>query len=261
MYLKPETTVSDWSAVEAFLAEHPLGLLTTAIPLVGQPTMQASHVPFLYLPPASPPPTLTGSGSSGVCGTWSSTASGGEEIDLGRLRCHLARSNPQAKALLSRSPSTEDEALIVFASPLNHAGYISPRWYTTTKPATAKTVPTWNYAELHVYGHIAPTSPATLSQIVRDLSDAQERRYADTVGRDEVWSVDDAPPKYVELLQRAIVGLEVKVTRVGLKMKMSREKPEGDRQGVMAGLREVGGDAARVADLVERLGPMKKASS
>lgn len=53
--------------------------------------------------------------------------------------------------------------------------------------------------------------------------------------------------------------MEVTVTKVGMKMKMSREKVEGDREGVMAGLRSVeqAGEEA-VADLVERLGPFKK---
>ncbi|TKY90456.1 hypothetical protein EX895_000454 [Sporisorium graminicola] len=260
MYMRPETVVSEWSAVEEFLGEHSLGLLTTAIPLAGQATLQASHLPFLFLPPGTPPPVAESVGTTSnnsVDGTWNSGPD--DTLDLGRLQCHLARSNPQAKALLSLS--APEEVLVVFSSPLNHAGYISPQWYTTTKPATAKTVPTWNYAELQVYGRILPTDSATLAQITRALSDTHERKYADQTQKAEVWSVDDAPESYVRLLQRAIVGMQIKITKIGLKMKMSRDKGVGDREGVLEGLRGVGGEAGRVADLVERLGPMKRAAS
>ncbi|CDR98660.1 uncharacterized protein SPSC_02461 [Sporisorium scitamineum] len=259
MYMRPETVVSDWDAVESFLSEHSLGLLTTAIPLSGQSTLQSSHLPFLFLPPSTPPLTANATASTStnsVDGTWNCGPDG--DVDLGKLQCHIARSNPQAKALLSVQAG--EEVLVVFSSPLNQAGYMSPQWYLETKPSTAKTVPTWNYSELQIYGTISPTPPAVLSQIVRRLGDKHERKYADKVGTAQVWTVDDAPPKYIELLERAIVGFEVKITKVGFKMKMSREKSVGDRKGVLEGLRRVGGEAGEVADLVERLGPMKKAS-
>lgn len=250
MYLKPETLVSEWSAVESFLSAHPLGLLTTCIPLSNQSTLQASHVPFHFIRPTTEPRGAnTSSAGQSVCGTWNSSSS----IDLGVLQCHLARSNPQAKALLSLTEPTE--VLIVFSSPSNQKGYISPSWYTTTKPATAKSVPTWNYAELQIYGTLSITSPTTLSQIVRSLSDSHESRLEHNIGK-HAWSVDDAPPRYIELLQNAIVGIHVNVTKVGMKLKMSRDKVHGDRQGVVAGLRDAGAD--EVADLVDKFGPLNK---
>ena len=258
MYLRPETIVSDWHAVASFLQHHPLGLLTTAIPFDGQSTIQASHLPFHFLPPSTPPLTRQEAAEAALStnsieGTWSASSTN----DLGTLRCHLARVNPQAKALLSLS--APQEVLVVFSSPQNSSGYISPSWYAHTKPATAKTVPTWNYTELQVYGTISPVPPQTLSEIVRELSDTHEHRLAATAGKTEVWKVEDAPEAYIRVLERAIVGMEVRISRIGMKCKMSREKVEGDREGVIKGLREVGGeDEAKLADLVEALGPFKK---
>lgn len=266
MYLRPEVIVSDWNAVERFLFTNSLGLLTTSIPLTGQSTIQASHIPFHFVPPATQPPTTQEShsaplSSNSIHGTWNSDSG---KVDLGKLRCHLTRANPQAKSLLSffsSSPSsTEQEVLIVFSDPVNQAGYISPQWYTETKPATGKVVPTWNYSELQIYGTISPLSSTALSQLVRDLSDTHEQKYVTKVGKEGVWKVEDAPEKYIEILERAIVGMEVTVTKVGFKCKMSQEKGEPDRQGVLAGLREVGGDAQRMAALSQDLGPLNKTS-
>jgi transcriptional regulator len=250
MYLRPEVEVSDWGFVEQFLADHPLGLLTTAIAVPGQPTIQASHVPFLFSPPPQHPTKNAKWTSTG--GTWS--RDGGN--DLGVLRCHLARANPQAKALLSASSS--DEVLVVFSDPINQAGYISPQWYIETKPAIAKTVPTWNYSELQIYGHarIVPTE-----QVVEDLSDLHEHRLVEANPKSHVWKVSDAPEAYIKRLHAAIVGIEITITSVACKLKMSRDKNDTDRQGVVDGLKGVGNDAAdKIADTVQRLGAFKKSS-
>lgn len=83
----------------------------------------------------------------------------GSETELGRLRGHLARQNPQSKAIIeeinslkSVSSSTnvlEYDVLIIFTSPAHH--YVTPKLYTETKPASGKVVPTWNYAAVQVY--------------------------------------------------------------------------------------------------------------
>ncbi|SPO20790.1 related to transcriptional regulator [Ustilago trichophora] len=266
MYLRPETVVNDWSQVEHFIRSNPLGLLTTSIPLSGQSTIQASHLPFLFTSPVETPccsSELSNTLKNSVGGIWN-------QGDLGLLRCHLSRSNPQAKALLSRfnhqgnrndAKIEKEEVLVIFSDPNNQFGYISPQWYKSTKPSSGKTVPTWNYSELQLYGHISLISP---SEIVRHLSDTHEHLLAEKLGKNsnqQIWSLDDAPKSYIQVLERAIIGLEIKITKIGFKMKMSREKNEGDRKGVLEGLRgvpaEKGEGEAKVADLVERLGPMK----
>ncbi|SNX81535.1 related to transcriptional regulator [Melanopsichium pennsylvanicum] len=266
MYLRPETVVSDWTEVERFLEALPLGLLTTAIPLAGQPTIQASHLPLLFTPPSRAPATVAevsqtpiSSTSTSFSGTWNSNPNSSTNFDLGILRCHLSRGNPQAKALLSQAEQTcteNEEVLAVFSDPTNIAGYISPQWYKATKPDTGKVVPTWNYTELQLYGHPTIVSP---SQIVRDLSDKHEQLYANKVNKQEKWKVEHAPREYTDLLERAIIGLEIKINRVGFKCKMSTEKAEGDRTGVIEGLRDLGGEAAIMGDLVEKRASTKQA--
>ena len=255
MYLRPEVISTDWSDAVRFIESHHLGLLTTAIPLSGQPTIQATHIPFLFDAPGTAPTTavenINNIATNSTTGIWN----GG---DLGKLRCHLARSNPQAKALLSvpELSLASEEILVVFSDPNNAAGYVTPQWYIETKPATAKTVPTWNYAELQLYGHARLTSP---SQIVRDLSDQEEKKYADkTQNGGKCWKVEDAPANYIEIKERAIVGVEITITKAAFKLKMSRENTNGDRKGVIDGLRQLGGHAEKeMADTVERLGPLK----
>jgi transcriptional regulator len=73
--------------------------------------------------------------------------------------------------------------------------------------------------------------------------------------REEPWSVDDAPPDYVEAMCRGIVGVEIRLTRIEGKWKLSQNRPAADRRGVARGLRERGGDVDRaLADGVERAG-------
>ncbi len=91
-----------------------------------------------------------------------------------------------------------------------------------------------------MYGRISALPREGLSQLLSDLSDTHERKYVEKKGSGKTWKVDDAPEKYIDLLERAIVGFEVRVTRFGFKCKMSREKSAGDREGVVEGLRGVG---------------------
>ena len=109
-------------------------------------------------------------------------------------------------------------------------------------------VPTWNYVTAHVHGRfVVHDDPAWVEALVRRLTAKHEGR------RDEPWSVDDAPARYVAGQLRAIVGLEVEITRVEAKWKLSQNRPAADRRGVAEGsARE--GDAA-MARLVEASDP------
>ncbi len=63
----------------------------------------------------------------------------------------------------------------------NTEGYISPQWYVETKPSTAKTVPTWNYVELQLYG--VPRILASPHAVVEALSDKTRALYTPKVGK------------------------------------------------------------------------------
>jgi transcriptional regulator len=139
----------------------------------------------------------------------------------GALLGHLARNNPQWRA------DVAGEALAIVRGP---DAYVSPSWYAT-KTEHGRVVPTWNYVTAHVYGRlVVHDDPAWVEALVRRLTAKHEG------GRAHPWSVDDAPPRFVEGQLRAIVGVELIVTRVEAKAKLSQNRPEADVAGVVAGL-------------------------
>jgi transcriptional regulator len=158
----------------------------------------------------------------------------------GTLRLHIARANPQWKEL-----EAVEECLVVFQGPHD---YVTPSWYAT-KRETGKVVPTWNYAMVHVWGR---------PRIMRD--DAWLRRQLDdlTLSREghrtQPWKVDDAPADFVAMQMRAIVGVEIPIGRIEGKWKMSQNRPQTDREGVIAGFREAGEAGEVLAALVEERG-------
>ncbi|MFW0784924.1 FMN-binding negative transcriptional regulator [Gordonia sp. CPCC 206044] len=139
-----------------------------------------------------------------------------------RLLGHVARANPHW-----RSASPEVETVAIFPGP---DAYISPTFYAT-KAETGKTVPTWNYEVIAVYGRLhVVDDPDWLREQVTALSERHER------DRTEPWSVSDAPADYVTDQLRAIVGVEVAITRWEGKAKLSQNQPARNRDGVIAGL-------------------------
>jgi transcriptional regulator len=159
---------------------------------------------------------------------------------LGTLRGHLARANPHWRDL------GDAAALVVFEG---EEGYVTPSWYET-KRETGKVVPTWNYAMVQVRGRPRPVEDREwLARHVADLTDRQE------AGRAEPWAVSDAPEPFVAGQLKGIVGVEVEILRIEGKWKVSQNRPEADRAGVVAGLRAQG-DAASLAmaGLVARRG-------
>ncbi|HLH83033.1 MAG TPA: FMN-binding negative transcriptional regulator [Trebonia sp.] len=155
--------------------------------------------------------------------------------ELGALHGHLARNNPQW-----RLPA-QGEALAIVRGP---DAYITPSWYAS-KAEHGRVVPTWNYVTAHVYGRLAVhDDPRWTEDLVRRLTAKHE------AARARPWSVDDAPRAFIEGQLRAIVGVELAITRIEAKAKLSQNRPAADVDGVIAGLRERGDRAS--ADAVER---------
>ena len=141
---------------------------------------------------------------------------------LGTLRGHLARANPQW-----RDGFSGVEALAIFDGP---DAYVSPRLYAATR-RSGRHVPTWNYTTVQAAGAlVVRDDPAWLIEIVRRLTDRHEARWPDG------WSVDDAPPDYIESELRAIVGIELRISRLEGKRKLSQNRAPADVDGVIAGL-------------------------
>jgi transcriptional regulator len=137
-----------------------------------------------------------------------------------RVRAHLARPNQIWKL----APC---DALLVV--PISDA-YISPGWYPS-KAEHGKVVPTWNYEVVHLHGRLVAHDDAEWTvTMVSDLTDLHEAELASP------WSIDDAPDDYIEQLMGGIVGIELEVSRIDAKRKLSQNKSDADRAGAIAGL-------------------------
>jgi transcriptional regulator len=154
-----------------------------------------------------------------------------------RLVMHAAKANPQWRSLA--------EPAVALAIVTGPDAYISPNWYPS-KAEHGRAVPTWNYSAVHLTGPVTVHhEPEWLREAVTMLTDLHES------GREHPWAVTDAPERYTSGQVRAIVGIEMAVERVEAKSKMSQNRSEADRAGVVAGLRaEPFPGAGAVADAV-----------
>ena len=153
------------------------------------------------------------------------------DAGAGTLTGHLARTNVQWR-------DSVGEVLVIVRGP---DAYVSPSWYAS-KAEHGRVVPTWDYVVAHVHGELVVHEDAEwLAAHVAGLTDAHE------TGRAEPWAVSDAPERFVAGQLRAIVGVEVRVTRVEAKWKMSQNRPVADVDGVVAGLIADGAAATAAA--------------
>jgi transcriptional regulator len=160
---------------------------------------------------------------------------------LGTLTAHVARANPLWRE------AHEQEVLVVFQA---SESYVTPSWYET-KRETGKVVPTWNYAVVHAHGRLTAIEDETW---IRGQIDALTRLKEGA--RPEPWQVSDAPEPFVAGQVKGIVGIEIRIDRLEGKWKVSQNRPEADRRGVVEGLRgEPNGGA--MADLVAEFGARK----
>ena len=171
-----------------------------------------------------------------------------EPAPLGTLCGHVARGNP-----VWRDFSRDVEALAVFQGP---QAYISPSWYQT-KRETGKVVPTYNYIVVHAYGPMRIIEDrAWLRGLVERLTNRHE------AGRAEPWKVTNAPADFVEQMLGAIVGIEIPLTRLRGKWKVSQNRPSVDREGVVRGLSEMNdSDAQAMSGLVKKAAGAQRESA
>lgn len=161
-----------------------------------------------------------------------------EAQEQGVLRCHVARANPQWKVI-----GEGLDALVVFQGAQH---YVHPGWYET-KRETGNVVPTWNYAMVQVKGRARVMDDAAwLSRQIRDLTEMMEGAYP------KPWAVDDAPAPYIDAQMRGIIGIEIEIAAMMGKWKVSQNRNEADREGVVEGLRKQSDEEAEaMAALVE----------
>lgn len=247
MFLPEKHVERSIPALRQLIKENPFAVLTTAIPSTTNKFIQSTQLPFVF-----------------------DVEDDSSETELGVLRAHMARQNPQAKSMteaVTASTATqpsmpaflEQEVMVLFTAQANH--YITPKLYKQTKPTTGKVVPTWNYASAQVYGkakiyydHKSEDTIKFLKQQLHDLSENSERNimgYTGQNGAQKPWQFTDAPESYTSLLMKNIIGIEIVVETLEGKFKMSQEMQKADAEGVVEGLEAVGTERAQgVADMV-----------
>ena len=216
MYNPPHFEETRRDVMHDLIAAHPLGALIT----LGPGGLDANHIPF----------EISAGSADGAFGT---------------LRAHVARANPVWSEF-----SRVVDALVIFQGPQR---YITPTWYTETKPASGKVVPTWNYCVVHASGPI----------VVHDDSQWVRAQVGRLVARHESmqpkpWQVSDAPEEFIEKQLSAIVGIEIPIAKLVGKWKVSQNRNEADRAGLVNGLRqEDNPDSEAMAELVRSRGAGK----
>ena len=194
--------------LHALVRTHPLGTWV----VVGDGELLANHIPFFL------------------------DSSRGE---FGTLVGHVARANP-----VWQSAPGPIACVVAFQGPQT---YITPSWYLS-KHEHGKTVPTWNYAVVHVQGY--PRFIEDRDWLYEHLNQLTNEHEASQV---LPWKVDDAPPDFTEKLIGAIVGVEIPIQRIEGKWKTNQNRPEHDKVSVVAGLLEKGDqESTAMASLVRQ---------
>jgi transcriptional regulator len=163
-----------------------------------------------------------------------------EPAPLGCIRGHIARANPLWREYRSESP-----ALAIFQGP---QVYISPSFYPS-KAETGEVVPTWDYAVVHAGGTLRFIDDTQwLRGFVAGLTDTHE------APRAQRWKIDDAPPAYIDKMLKLIVGFEFSILRLAGKWKVSQNRTQPDRQGVIQNLQNAGdADSHEIAAMLASL--------
>lgn len=151
---------------------------------------------------------------------------------FGTLLGHVARANP-----IWREVGEDDEVLVVFRG---GDAYISPNWYPS-KHETHRQVPTWNYRVVHAHGRIVFHDD---ERFVRGVVARLTRTHEAT--QPAPWKMSDSPRDYMDAQVRAVVGVEIQITRLVGKSKLGQNKEQRDIEGAARGLKDQGRD--EVAD-------------
>lgn len=187
---------------------------------------------------AAPLATLVTVGPNGISANHIPLLLDSTQGEFGRLIGHVARSNE-----VWREGNHEGESLAVFQA---SDAYISPNWYAS-KQETHEVVPTWNYAVVHAYGPlIVHDDEKWVRGVVGRLTKTMES------SQSAPWKMADAPAGYLKGMLANIVGIEMPVSRMIGKWKVSQNRSEADRSSTVVGLRSTGdpGDA-EMAALIE----------
>ena len=142
-----------------------------------------------------------------------------------KLHGHIARTNPLVKV----AKQDQRDVTAVFHGP---NAYITPAWYPS-KLETGKVVPTWNYAVVHVQGQLSLMGdPSWIRNHVSQMTNIHEPTYQSN------WKLDDAPEEYVQMMLKAIIGIEIEVESLVGKFKLSQNRSPSEYAGVVENLQK-----------------------
>jgi len=148
--------------------------------------------------------------------------------ELGTLTAHIARANP-----LWQQCAHESEVLVVFRGA---ESYVSPNWYPS-KHETHRQVPTWNYEVVHAHGKLTiHDDELFVRAVIGRLTKTHEAQ------EPKPWKMSDSSPDYIDSMLKAIVGIQIAITRLEGKAKLSQNREPRDRQGVVNALTARGKD-------------------
>ncbi|KAI9659666.1 MAG: hypothetical protein M1829_006574 [Trizodia sp. TS-e1964] len=246
MYLRAIHAEFDITLLRKFVRDNPLGILITSLKSPNFPTIQCTHMPWIL-----------------------DVNDEESKTELGKLRGHLAKANPHSKAMMEGvqtatppNPFLEDEVSVLFNGPVH--SYVTPKFYTETKPATGKVVPTWNYSSVQAYGNAkiyfdsnSEQTGSFLQKQITDLTKHSEETIMHYTGGERLsaWLVTDAPDNFIKILKKSIIGIEIDLHRLEGKYKMNQEMAKEDREGVMKGFESLGtDDGYKMAQIVKERG-------
>jgi transcriptional regulator len=149
-----------------------------------------------------------------------------QEYGSGILSGHIARANP-----LGRAINGGEEVLAIFHGP---NAYISPSWYAS-KARTGMVVPTWNYVVVHASGKLKVMDDAEWLRAHLEMLTAEHE-----AGFEKPWQMADAPFSFIDQLMQSVVGIEIEITHLSGKYKVSQNQPVENQLSVIQGLRESG---------------------
>lgn len=151
---------------------------------------------------------------------------------------HMPLADPVAAAIRAGETLT-----LVFTGP---AAYVTPSWYGSSG------LPTYNYVPVHIRGKVRALGRDATREHLVELMTAREAAAAASAAS-EGWRLDDDGRQRMERLLPAVVGFALPVEELDIKAKLGQNRPDEDRDTVLAGLRARDrGDDREVAAHMER---------
>ncbi len=158
--------------------------------------------------------------------------------EFGTLVAHVARANPVWRSFSGSIPS-----VVIFQGPQT---YITPSWYAG-KATHGREVPTWNYAVVHAHG-----IPRVIEDVDWLLAHVTQLVDTHEAGEAVPWKVSDAPAEFIDKMLGGIVGVEIPIARITGKWKVSQNRSDLDKLGVVEGLTKRGNaESVQMSALVE----------